>query len=354
VSLDALLARLADLQPSAAPFLSLYVNVLPDQTGHPRYEAFVRKGLQERIDQSPARSSERDSLERDAERIRAYLVHQPRPGVRSVALFACAGSMDFFEAVQLEVPVDNHQLFISERPHVHTLAWLNERHRRFAMLVADSHTARLFVFEAGARLVERQLTYPKLRRSAGGGWAQARYQRHLEHAQLRRAKAAVEALERLVLDEQIERIVLAGDEVTIPLIRGHLPKPLATREVAALHLDIRASEEEISRVGLEAVRDWETREDAHKVARVLDAHRGHGLGVVGIRATRAALDRGQVDELLLTVPPERLPVEAAEAAQISEGLVRRALTTAARLRFVEDATLLAEAEGVGALLRYAA
>jgi peptide subunit release factor 1 (eRF1) len=354
VSLDGLLERLAELKPATAPFLSLYVNTLPDQTGHPRYDSFVRKELQARIDAAPARSLERESLERDAARIREYLAHQLRPAVRSAALFASAGSDDFFEAVQLEVPVDAHQLFVSTTPHVHTLAWLNQRYRRFAMLLADSHTARLFVFEAGARLAERELTHPKLRRSAGGGWAQARYQRHVEHAQLRRAKAAIEALERLVLDEEIGRIVLAGDDVIVPVVRDQLPKILAGRVAAVIHLDIRTSEADILRAGLEALREWDAREDAEKVARVLDAHRAHGLGVVGIRATRAALDRGQVDELLLTAPPERLPVDPADAAQIVEGLVRTALTTDARLTFIEDPTLLAEAEGVGALLRYAA
>jgi peptide chain release factor subunit 1 len=354
VSLDGLLARLAGMEPAAAPFVSLYVSVLPDPTGHRRHETFVRKELQSRIDRYAPRSLERDSLERDSERIREYLAHQLRPGTRTVAIFASAGSAGLFEAVPLDMSLDGHQLFVSERPHVHTLAWLNERHRPFAVLLADSHTARLSVFEAGARLVDRQLTFPKLRRSAGGGWAQARYQRHLEHLQLRRAKAAVDALERVVLEDRVERIVLAGDEVMLPVIRGHLPKPLEARVIGALPLDIRASEAEILRVGLDAVRDWDAREHAQKVARVLDAHRAHGLGVVGIRATRAALDRGQVDDLLLTVPPEQLPPGATEGARIAETLVRKALTTSAHLTFVEDATLLGTVEGVAALLRYAA
>jgi peptide subunit release factor 1 (eRF1) len=354
VNLDGLLTRLAEREPAVTPFVSLYVNTQPDQTGHPRYDTFVRKELTARIESLPARSTDRETLERDAERIRDYLARELRPGVRAAALFACAGSAGFLEAVQLEVPVEEHQLFVSNRPYVHPLAWLNERYRRFACLVADSHTARLFVFEAGARMVERELTHPKVRRSGGGGRAQARYQHHLEHEQLRRAKAAIEALKRVVLDERIDRIVLAGDDVIVPVIREQLPKALAARVIAAVHLDIRAAEADILRAGTDAVREWDAQDDAERVARVLDAQRGSGRGVVGIRATRAALDRGQVEELLLTAPAKHLPVEAADAPQIAEGLVRTALTTDARLIFVENSRLLAEAEGVGGLLRYAA
>lgn len=351
--LDDLLARLAAVEPAPTPFLSLYVNARPDQHGRPHHEAFLRKELPTRAENYPTRSPERDSIERDAERIRQYLAHELRPATNGAALFACAGANDFFEAVQLEAPVDRHQLFVSSTPHVYPLARLNDQYRRFATLVADSHTARLFVFEAGARIEERHLTRPKVRRSAGGGWAQARYQRHLEHEQLHHAKAAVEALERLVLKGQIERIVLAGDDVIVPVIRDQLPKHIAGRVAAILRLDIRTPEAEILRAGLDALREWDAREDAERVTRLLDAHRGHGLGVVGIRATRAALDRGQVEELILTALPDRLPAEPAEAERIADGLVRAALKSVARLTFVEDSTLLADVEGVGALLRYA-
>jgi peptide chain release factor subunit 1 len=355
VILDDVLARLAAVEPAPTPFLSLYVNAQPDQHGRPHYEAFVRKELPARAESYPARSPERASIERDAERIRNYLARELRPAANGAALFACAGANDFFEAAQLDAPVAGHQLVVSRTPHVYPLARLVDQYRRFAILVADSHTARLFVFEGGARIEERQLTRPKVRRSAGGGWAQARYQRHLEHQQLRHAKAASEVLERVVLEGDVERIVLAGDEeVIVPVIRDQLPKQLASRVAAVLRLDIRTPEAELLRAGLEALRERDAREDAERVARLLDAYRGHGLGVVGIRATRAALDRGQVEELILTATPDRLPVAPEEAERIADGLVRAALKSGARLTFVEDAALLADIEGVGALLRYAA
>ena len=353
MSLDQLLARLAAVEPAPVPFVSLYLNAQPDQHGRPHHEAYVRKELAARAERYPARSRERESLERDAELIRTYLGQALRPAANGVALFACASANEFFEAVQLDAPVEEHQLFVSSLPHVYPLARLHDQYRRFTVLLADSHTARLFVFETGTRIEQRNLTHSKVRRSAGGGSAQGRYQRHVEHEQLHRAKAAVDLLKPLK-EQRSDPIVLAGDEVMVPVIRDQLPKHLAERVAAILPLDIRTPEAEILRAGLDAVRAWDAREDVERVTRLRDALGGHGLGVAGIKPTRAALDRGQVQELILSAVANSVPGEPGEAEGIADGLVRAALKHSARLTFIEDGALLADVEGVGAFLRYAA
>ena len=59
---------------------------------------------------------------------------------------------------------------------------------------------------------------------------------------------------------------------------------------------------------------------------LLGAYRANGLAVVGIEATRKALEMGQVDELVIAAPP---PDERA-----GDELVAKARQTAARIRFV--------------------
>jgi stalled ribosome rescue protein Dom34 len=86
------------------------------------------------------------------------------------------------------------------------------------------------------------------------------------------------------------------------------------------------------------------------VTRVLDAYRAGGLGMIGVPGVSAALDNGQVHELLLVADPARL--EGADGRTIADVLVAKARQTSARVSFVEDPALLAEAGGVGALLRF--
>src|SRR5207248_504561 len=144
--------------------------------------------------------------------------------------------------------------------------------------------------------------------------------------------------------------LLARDEVVIPLVREALPKTLAERVVEIGNLDLVSSEAEILEETLDVARREDARDDAERVARMLDAYRAGGLGMIGVPGVTAALENGQVHELLVVADPSRL--EGADGAAIADALVAKARQTGARVTFIEDAALLAEAGGVGALLRF--
>jgi len=85
--------------------------------------------------------------------------------------------------------------------------------------------------------------------------------------------------------------------------------------------------------------------------------------VVGVEPTRRALELGQVDELIIAADPGAItPTTGAERGATSsdrssseragDQLIAMARQTSARLRFIEDASLLAPAGGVGATLRF--
>jgi len=92
---------------------------------------------------------------------------------------------------------------------------------------------------------------------------------------------------------------------------------------------------------------------AHEVAHVVQQRRGPvtaaraagGLAVAGLEATMRALEIREVEELLIAARADRVTGPADE-------LVARAQQNAARIRFIEDDTLLADVGGVGALLRF--
>ena len=77
----------------------------------------------------------------------------------------------------------------------------------------------------------------KLSRTQIGGWSQMRYQRHVDNFHLHHAKEVVEVLDRVVREEAVEHIILAGDEVIIPLLREHLPDRLEEKVIDVLRLE---------------------------------------------------------------------------------------------------------------------
>jgi peptide chain release factor subunit 1 len=345
------LDRLAAFEGGDAPVVSLYLDMRTDQNGRRTYGTFLRKVFPERS--SALSGDARKSFDRDAERIISFLDSDVRKSADGLAVFACAGRNDFFEAVQLDAPIDAHQLFVASVPHLYPLARINDRFPRYAALLVNTNSARLFVFGLGATETQREVTNVKTRKAAMGGWSQARYQRHVENFHLHHMKEVVDVLDRVVRDEALTQIVLACDEVAKPTLLAQLPKHLSEKIVDVLSLDRRAPEHEVLAETLEALHEQDARTDAERVATMLDASRAGGLGVAGFEDTQRALETGQVEELLISATPSLVAHGTSATSEVvANDLVTKAQQTSARIRFIEDPDLLGRVGGVGAILRF--
>lgn len=367
------LDRLSSFEPSEdAPVLSLYLDAQPDQHGRDNYDAWLRKTLSDRA--RTFKGEARESFDQDVARITTFLAEDARRSANGLAIFACA-ARGLFDAVQFDVPFDDHWLFIGSVPHLYPLARLNDQFPRYAALVVDTNSARLFVFGLGATESGQDVKNVKTRKTSQGGWSQARYQRHLANFHLQHLKEVADTLERVVRDEAITQIVLACDEVTKPTLLEQLPQQIAEKIVDIVRLDINAPERDVLATTLETLRGHDATTDAEHVEALIGAWRANGLGVVGPEPCLEALEMGQVEELLITATPSLLerpeslpapvapgPVEVDTSApaagvdsdqiKVADELVTKAQQTGARIRFIEDPNLLADVGGVGALLRF--
>ncbi|HSE22927.1 MAG TPA: Vms1/Ankzf1 family peptidyl-tRNA hydrolase [Pyrinomonadaceae bacterium] len=370
--LNETIEKLAAFEPTDLPVISLYLNAQADQHGRDNFDSFVRKEFKTKSQTFALRSPGRLSFDKDSERINAYLENL-RPSANGVAIFACAGADDFFEAVELDAPIDNHRLYVYHQPHLYPLARLSDQYPRYAALIADTNAARIYVFGIGEKLREDVIKNQNVNKTQLGGWSQARYQRHIENYYLHHAKEVADALDKVVREEDIQQIILAGDEVILPVLREQFPPYLRDRVIDILRLDITTPEDEVAKRTLEALRAYDARTDIERVERLMDEYRSGGLGVVGVHDTLAALSIGQVDELYLSARLEEIHAgaeemgkqlvlhndlmadsdnEATHKVKVADELVTRAKQTGARVTFIEDAALLNDIGGIGATLRY--
>jgi peptide chain release factor subunit 1 len=375
------LERLAAFEPAPYPVISLYLNTQPGQHGRDQHQAFIRKEFKARSRTYPPNSSERESLDRDLEKISRYLEMQLQPSSNSVAIFACSAG-ELFETVQMAAPIDKHWLHIGDRPHLYPLARLDSQYPRYAALITDTNSARILVFAAGEVVKEREINNVKTRATSQGGWSQARYQRHIVNFHQQHAKEVVDMLDRVVRGEGIEHIVLSCDEVSLPLLRSQMPKQLEAKIVDNVRLEAHASADAIMRRVHEAMQRVNDRTDRGKVKEAIGAYRAGGLGVAGPEDTLAALLKGQVDELLISASMQQMrsvPVGRAigsandamlvepavetssageagdsspEVVRLADELITKAKQTGARITFIEDPELLKDYGGVAALLRF--
>ncbi|HLM24762.1 MAG TPA: Vms1/Ankzf1 family peptidyl-tRNA hydrolase [Pyrinomonadaceae bacterium] len=370
---DKLLDRLLNFEPTAAPVISLYLDARADQHGQTNFLPFVRKQLTERSKTYENQSEERLSFEEDFVRIVRYLEGEVPASIQGLAIFACSAENDWFEVGQFDAPFERNRVFVSDRPHLYPLARLIDQYRRYAVVLADTNRAQIFVFASGRAVNRQEVENVKTKHAKVGGWSQARYQRHEQNYHLQHAKEVVENLEKIVRDEGIEQIVLAGDEATvIPLLREQMSKEIAERVIEALSLGIDTPEHELLEESLTAFRRHDSFTDMEKVEQLLSEYRGDNLGVAGVPETLAALSNGQVEEMLIAARPESIQYDEAEVEKvlklypadvvlpesldqrtIADELVRRAnVLSSAKVTFIEDSTRLERMGGVGGLLRY--
>jgi peptide subunit release factor 1 (eRF1) len=203
-----------------------------------------------------------------------------------------------------------------------------------------------------------------------------RYQRHTDNFHQQHAKEVMAELEKLCREEQIERVILSGDDtVIIPLLKNELSKEMEDRVVGTLSLNVSAPETEVMEAGAELLSKKEDDIDASKIENLMEQNYDQGLGVAGVEKTLTALMNGQVQELYMTADPTQITYDrgrlrqvfkayepgeegelpdAAERDAVIEDMLRRAASTADRIRFISNPHLLKTNGGVGALLRYRA
>jgi peptide subunit release factor 1 (eRF1) len=336
------LDRLAAVAPGS--IISLYLDLRPDHNGQRHHvDTFLKNGFDE---QTRSMSGEtRAAFDNTLQRVRQYLSEQDPAFAKAVAIFASTTG-NLFETIPLDAPVEQPSMHVGSVPHLYPLARLNDQYPRYAALLVDTNSADLYVFALSVETRHDVVSNEKTRRTQVGGWSQARYQRRADNFHKQHMKEVVDLLDKVVTQERINHIVVACDEVAKRFLTEQLPKHLADKVIDLVGVDVKSIEQhELLEATLKALRREDARTDAEHVQRMTDAWRAGGLAVAGVEATMRALDMRQVEELLIAARPDRVTGPTDE-------LVAKAQQNSARVRFIEDDSLLADLGGVGAFLRF--
>ncbi len=372
--MDEPLERLVAFEPVSLPVISVYLNTQPDQHGRdPQVIAYLQREFKALTRTWDPGSEERKSFDQDAEKIIAYASDQIDPAANGVAIFACYGAGGFFEALQFGAPVSDNRIYVYHQPHLYHLTKLDEQYPRYAAVLTDANTARIFVFGLGQTIDVEQVKGKHVHRVKVGGWSQARYQRRAENAHQQHIKEVIARLQEIVQTESIGRVIVAGEAAIVALIEREMPQDLAAM-VETMNLDVHSSEQDVFKATLDKLQQEESLATAEKVKRLFEQARGRALAVVGPDDTLEALANGQVDELLISgsmdldhpgeqeidailapeIPDTSGGTESDEPRHVSlpDLLITKAKQTGANITFVEDQALLEPVEGVGAFLRW--
>lgn len=300
IDLLAPLRRIAALPPSPdAPYVTAIVDWRPDG-GQPNFRPgrdIAGRRMAELLGDYPEHTPAHEALSTAKQRIEAYFDGQIDPAAQTVYVVA-GGSEGVFEPISLGMPMDT-QLHVGPAPLIAPLAEMVEDHPAFAVLVADQRQASLLIVNQTVVTGELELEsteYP--RHQMQGGWSQRRYQMRADERMQSFARTIVDQTQRVIERAGIDLLILAGDEVILPLLDAEWHPKTKEKIVGRINMDVRASEAEVIAAALPVAEQAAREREQAAVDRLVE-NMGGPMAVGGVEQTLLALEEGRVMTLVM-------------------------------------------------------
>jgi protein required for attachment to host cells len=275
--------------------------------------------------------------------VEEYLDHELLPEARGVAIFARVNQGPFFLPLQFRVPLLNW-LNVTANPNIYHLIELKDTYHRYVVMISTEESARILEVNLGAVTEELWRERPDLRRRVGREWTREHYQNHRRAQTDRFIKEKIKVLEQLMAAGGHTHLILAGNPQMTARIRKALPKHLADKLIDTVVATPKDNISDVVAVTLSQFIDQEEQESLALVETLYHEIRTGGLALVGPDACREALERDQVDVLVLA---REMPNQS-----LKEELVRLATRNDCQVEVVNDSAILMGYGGAGCLLRY--
>ena len=294
---------------------------------------------------------------------------------KGAAIFSRGGNEPFFLPLQFRVPLP-HWITVSSTPNIYHLVELKDTYHRYVVLLCTDKSARILEVNLGAVTEELWKDRPELRQRVGRVWTKERYQSHLWERTNQFVNEAVEILGQLMSAGGHTHLILAGNPQMTSWVRRALPQRLEAKLVDTVGASVHDQLSDIVAATLFSFVEQEEQESLAMVEQLQQKINTYGLAVIGTLASLAALQRQQVDVLILAkayhsepgwsclacgalcINSQKPPACAAcgdhglRELDTKEELVRLAELTGCKVETVSHSDVLIRFGGVGCLLRY--
>ncbi len=376
---------LADLGITEHWVVSCYLKLEPRDRSRGKYLIKLKNRIKEQLkwlEQRGVARQERETVERDLDRVRKYLEHPGNLGAgQGIALFACE-PLNLFEAIPLPW-VFRSRLSVDHSPLIREAAALNDEFGRVLCVVYDRTSARFFAVTAfgveefpglapGDTTRAGRFHGPAgVSRPGLGAAGEHRYHQRIREEKQRHYANIAQRLFEASREQAIRGLVLAGTGSHADAVEPHLHPYLATQVLGATKLNCKtATPAEV----MEAVLAVRRQSERHLEAGYVDAlHQrlGTGWAVNGIEPVLRSLAQGQVRTLFVDPTVEqagfrcnssgRLTTSAAacdaegdpEAVpDVVDEAIEEALRQGSNVEVVEDGKARTRVDGLAAVLRF--
>jgi peptide subunit release factor 1 (eRF1) len=373
------LRQLAQLESPKGCAISFYFQPRTPQDKSHREEAILIKDLVRDTLRKAERNGNDAALRDDLQRILQIAEGLHNNHSRGKVIFACKDQNVWWE-MDLPPRVGQSQMIVNSRFHLKPLVAAEGGIPRTCIALVDRKKARIFELAEDNLIAKPDLEFgplPKVGKSDGyNGYDAGHRERHKENEVAVHFKLFAESLQALMNRDKCERLVIGCRDEAWAEIEPQLHTYVRQRLAGRFLVDPIAATAEEVHDHVTRILDKQRTEEQHELIReTLGQSQRNGRGAVGLRHVLNALERQEVQTLLVSRDFSSDAVECTncghldtrmvatcavcgnktrELSDVSDALVDLALRNGAEIRFVDNDPQLEKAGRVGALLRFRA
>jgi peptide subunit release factor 1 (eRF1) len=371
--------QLAQIESPSGCAISFYFQPETPQDKSHRQEQILVKDLVRECLRRAERSGNHVALREDLGRILQIAETLHGNHSRGKVVFACSEQGIWHE---LDVPprLGRSQITVNSRFHLRPLVEAHAGLPRTCVVLVNRKKARIFELQEGEITQKPDLEFEqamrKPRSDGFGGYEAGHRERHIENQVMQQFKQFAESLLLLHNREKFEALLIGCHDEAWPEIEPHLHSSLKQKLQGRFLIDpAAASAEEVREQAERILAETALSEKEALVREVLGEAQRNARGAVGLRHVLNALERQEVQTLLIGRGLKAEAVECTncrhldtrmvkscavcghetrELSDVSDALVDLALRNGADIQFIDDAPELEKNGRVGALLRFRA
>jgi peptide chain release factor subunit 1 len=293
------LREIAKIKGDGAYFVSLYLNVNPVTNPKGDYSIWLknaRKEAQESFGKEVLKK-----VEKDLSRMKAHVQGNKRSFKKGLALISSLEN-DFWREYNLAVPLKS-ELVVDKMPYIKPLLDVLDNYRRYAVLLVDSTSARIFVMHLGEITEYGEMHTPDVPgKHKKGGWyalSQTHYERHVEYHVSLHLKDVAGRFGQFLKGEKLHGLILGGPEDAIAITRELLAKDVTENVIGAFHADMYENAAGVLRRAESVIRTFEKKLEEQTVSEIVSRGMKSEKAVLGLDGVLKSLQEGRILRLVM-------------------------------------------------------
>ena len=280
-------------------FVSLYLNVNPMTNVKNNYLIHAKNMFKQTIEKLDKAVLKKVSA--DLKKIESYILTNKRIFKKGIAILSSQES-NLWKEFHLSVPVKN-EIIVDKTPYIKPLLDIMDNYQRYAILLVDRESARLFIVHLGEIEEYTEVHSADVPgRHKKGGWfglSEKSYERHIDYHVALHLKDVLKQLESFLSVEYVGRLIIGGSEEAVTKVIAMLPRVITDKTIGTFQAEMNAPGKEILGKTEPILRAFEKQKEADSVDILLTKAMKNENAVIGIEDVLNALQEGRIMKLVV-------------------------------------------------------